>query len=144
MPIGTWELVIIFLAVLLLFGGKKIPEIARGLGKGMREFKRAASDIQRELDLSNLEAEVKETPQTPIPEKAGEESEEKSEEKTKITTETPSTDSEEIIDHSHEPGPEVETEGEIKGEEETPITPHKDKDQPDQSEDKDKGAADSS
>jgi sec-independent protein translocase protein TatA len=48
---GPMELVLIFLLVLLLFGAKKIPEIARGLGKGIREFKDATTDIKRELDV---------------------------------------------------------------------------------------------
>lgn len=47
--ISGQEIVIIALAVLLLFGSKKIPEMARGLGKGMREFRKAADDIKREL-----------------------------------------------------------------------------------------------
>lgn len=38
---GVWEIVLIILALLLLFGGKKIPELMKGLGKGMREFKDA-------------------------------------------------------------------------------------------------------
>ncbi len=44
MGIGVQEMLIIFLAVIFLFGAKKIPEIARGLGKGMSEFKRGMSD----------------------------------------------------------------------------------------------------
>ena len=36
--LGTWEIVIIVLVILLLFGGKKLPELAKGLGKGLREF----------------------------------------------------------------------------------------------------------
>ncbi len=144
MPIGTWELVIIFLAVLLLFGGKKIPEIARGLGKGMREFKRAASDIQRELNLSDLEAEIKAPPKTPIPEKAGEDSKEKPKEEAEATLETKSPEPESENDHSHDPGPEVEAEGEVEKETDTPTSPNKDQDKPDQPEDKDKGAADAS
>ena len=43
------ELVIIFLVILLVFGAKRIPEIAQGLGKGIREFKDATSDIKREM-----------------------------------------------------------------------------------------------
>jgi sec-independent protein translocase protein TatA len=50
--ISGQEIVIIGLAVLLLFGSKKIPEMARGLGKGMREFRKAADDIKRELNQS--------------------------------------------------------------------------------------------
>lgn len=43
------EIFIVLLVVLLLFGSKKLPEVARGLGKGMREFRRATDDIKREL-----------------------------------------------------------------------------------------------
>jgi len=50
--ISGQEIVILALAVLLLFGSKKIPEMARGLGKGMREFRKAADDIKRELSES--------------------------------------------------------------------------------------------
>lgn len=47
-----WELLIIFVVVLLLFGAKRIPEMARGLGKGIREFRTAVKDVQSEVDLS--------------------------------------------------------------------------------------------
>ena len=50
--ISGQEIIILGLAVLLLFGSKKIPEMARGLGKGMREFRKAADDIKRELNDS--------------------------------------------------------------------------------------------
>tara|TARA_B100000674_G_C37669870_1_gene836531 strand:+ start:217 stop:438 length:222 start_codon:yes stop_codon:yes gene_type:complete len=40
--IGPWQVVLILLIVLLLFGGKKIPELMKGLGKGMKEFKNAS------------------------------------------------------------------------------------------------------
>lgn len=46
---GGGEWVLIALAVLLLFGAKKIPELARGLGKGIREFKDASREIQSEI-----------------------------------------------------------------------------------------------
>ena len=45
-PPGGMELVIIVLVILLLFGGKKIPELARGLGKGIREFKDGLKDVE--------------------------------------------------------------------------------------------------
>ncbi|MFA6569551.1 MAG: twin-arginine translocase TatA/TatE family subunit [Victivallales bacterium] len=48
--IGYQELIIIFLIVLLLFGGSKIPELARGLGKGIREFKKAKDDIRDAIE----------------------------------------------------------------------------------------------
>jgi len=51
--LGPLELIVIFLVVLLLFGAKRIPEIARGIGKGIREFKDATSDISRELQMNN-------------------------------------------------------------------------------------------
>lgn len=43
------EIVVILLVVLMLFGSKKLPELARGLGKGMREFRQAADDLKREI-----------------------------------------------------------------------------------------------
>ena len=50
--IGGQEIMIILFIVLLLFGAKKIPELARGLGKGIREFKDASSEIKREIESS--------------------------------------------------------------------------------------------
>jgi TatA/E family protein of Tat protein translocase len=47
--IGSWEILLILLFGLIIFGSKRIPEIAKGLGKGLSEFKRAARDIQDEL-----------------------------------------------------------------------------------------------
>ncbi|MBN2281198.1 MAG: twin-arginine translocase TatA/TatE family subunit [Candidatus Marinimicrobia bacterium] len=48
--IGGMEVLLIFLIVLLLFGAKKLPELARGLGKGIREFKKATNDIRDEIE----------------------------------------------------------------------------------------------
>ena len=48
--IGTWEWVIIALVVLLLFGGKKIPELMRGLGKGVKSFKEGVKGVEEEVD----------------------------------------------------------------------------------------------
>jgi len=64
--ISGQEIFIVFVVVLLLFGAKKIPEIARGLGKGMREFRKATEDIKREIneqseDISNDINEFKKT-----------------------------------------------------------------------------------
>jgi sec-independent protein translocase protein TatA len=47
--IGTQELLILFLVVLLLFGADRIPEVARAVGKSIRDFKRAAGDIESEI-----------------------------------------------------------------------------------------------
>ncbi|WP_293311139.1 Sec-independent protein translocase subunit TatA/TatB [Pedobacter sp. UBA5917] len=61
---GGSEIVLILVVVLLLFGGKKLPELARGLGKGIREFKDASEGVKREIhrninamDLDKEEAE---------------------------------------------------------------------------------------
>ncbi len=50
--LGGSEIALIMFALLLLFGAKKIPELARGLGKGIREFKDATSDVKKEIDRS--------------------------------------------------------------------------------------------
>ncbi|HEX2627351.1 MAG TPA: twin-arginine translocase TatA/TatE family subunit [Chitinophagaceae bacterium] len=48
--LGTNEIIIILVIVLLLFGGRKIPELMRGLGKGVREFNDAKSNVKREIE----------------------------------------------------------------------------------------------
>ena len=48
--LGTGELIIILIVILLLFGGKKLPEFAKGLGSGLREFKNASRDIKKEVN----------------------------------------------------------------------------------------------
>ncbi len=50
--LGGGEIFIIMAIVLLLFGAKRIPEIARGMGRGIRQFKDAANDIQEDLEKS--------------------------------------------------------------------------------------------
>jgi sec-independent protein translocase protein TatA len=47
---GTNEMIIIVIVVLLMFGGRKIPELMRGLGKGVREFNDAKSNVKKELE----------------------------------------------------------------------------------------------
>ncbi len=56
---GISEWVLIILAVLILFGGKKIPEFMRGLGKGIREFNDAKNNVRKELEDG-----INETPQS--------------------------------------------------------------------------------
>ena len=46
---GGWEMVVIALVILLMFGAKKLPELARGLGQGIREFKGAVDGVKDEL-----------------------------------------------------------------------------------------------
>lgn len=55
---GPFELIIIFLVILLIFGAKRIPEIAQGVGKGIREFKNATRDIQREIQLDDSQNRI--------------------------------------------------------------------------------------
>ncbi|MBO9619899.1 MAG: twin-arginine translocase TatA/TatE family subunit [Niabella sp.] len=50
--LGTNEIIIIMVIVLLLFGGKKIPELMKGLGKGVREFNDAKDNVKREIEES--------------------------------------------------------------------------------------------
>jgi len=49
--IGPVELVVVFVVALLVFGPKKLPELARTLGRGLAEFRRASSDLRRSMDL---------------------------------------------------------------------------------------------
>ena len=62
--IGFPELIIIFLVLLLVFGAKRIPQIARGIGKGIREFKDATNEISREIEAESQERQINQ-PQTP-------------------------------------------------------------------------------
>lgn len=47
--LGVGEWIIIFLVILILFGAKKIPDLAQGLGKGIREFKKAVKDVEGDV-----------------------------------------------------------------------------------------------
>lgn len=58
--LGTPELVLIFIVILLLFGAKKLPELARGVGKSMGEFKKAREDFEREITRAEEETRIKE------------------------------------------------------------------------------------
>ena len=53
--IGPWQIVLVVLVVLLLFGGKKIPELMRGLGKGVREFKDGINPDEKKNDDDSVE-----------------------------------------------------------------------------------------
>lgn len=63
---GGGEIALIMVAILLLFGGKKLPELARGLGKGIREFKDASEGVKREIHRNinavDIEEELKDEP----------------------------------------------------------------------------------
>ena len=65
MGLGPWEIGLIILVVIILFGGKKLPELARGFGLGLREFKKATREIKEEVksatnDVEDIEKEIKE------------------------------------------------------------------------------------
>ena len=65
MGLGPWEIGLIIIVIIILFGGKKLPELARGLGLGLREFKKATSEIKDEVksaadDAEKIEKEIKE------------------------------------------------------------------------------------
>jgi len=57
--IGTWEIVALVLVVLLLFGGKKIPELMKGLGKGVKSFKEGMNEVEKELKADDTKPEEK-------------------------------------------------------------------------------------
>ena len=58
--LGTWEIVAIVLVVLLLFGGKKIPELMKGLGKGVKSFKQGMNEVEKEIKELDEEGYKKE------------------------------------------------------------------------------------
>ena len=51
--IGPWQIVIIALVIVLLFGGKKIPELMKGVGKGVKSFKEGMKDVEEEINDDN-------------------------------------------------------------------------------------------
>ena len=57
---GTWEIVLIVLVILLLFGGKKIPELMKGLGKGVKSFKQGMNEVEKEIKELDEEDSKKE------------------------------------------------------------------------------------
>ena len=54
---GTWEIVLIVLVIVLLFGGKKIPELMKGVGKGVKSFKEGMSEVEKEI--KDVEKDIK-------------------------------------------------------------------------------------
>jgi sec-independent protein translocase protein TatA len=55
--LGATEIILIIVAIVLLFGAKKIPELAQGVGKGMREFKKAVKEVEE--DITEIKDDVK-------------------------------------------------------------------------------------
>lgn len=68
MSLGFGEILVIMFIVLLLFGARKLPELAKGLGQGMREFKKATSEIQDEItSATNLDEPVRKVKDSSAP-----------------------------------------------------------------------------
>ena len=61
MNLGAPEILLIMLVILIYFGPKKIPDLARGLGKGLREFRKASQEIRDDIE-KELKIEAKDTP----------------------------------------------------------------------------------
>ncbi|MBR4298259.1 MAG: twin-arginine translocase TatA/TatE family subunit [Bacteroidales bacterium] len=61
LAIHGWEWIIIALVVLLLFGGKKIPELMRGLGKGVKSFKQGMKEVEE--DINEIKKDIKSDPE---------------------------------------------------------------------------------
>ena len=64
MSVGPWQVIIIIFAIIILFGGKKLPELFRGLGQGLKEFKKATREIKDEVksaaeEVEEVEKEIK-------------------------------------------------------------------------------------
>ena len=69
-PLGYPEMVVIFLIILLLFGAKKLPQLARGLGKSMGEFRKAKDEFEHEITKAEDEVTQDAAPQSSAPKDA--------------------------------------------------------------------------
>lgn len=65
--IGPWEVILILVVVLVLFGAKKLPELAKGLGQGIKEFKKASKEVQDDLHRALEEDTTSRPPPRPAP-----------------------------------------------------------------------------
>ena len=63
--LGTWEIILIALVILLIFGGKKIPELMKGIGKGMRSFREG---VEGKADKEDVELKEERTIRNNLPE----------------------------------------------------------------------------
>lgn len=61
--VGPWQVLIICLVIVLLFGGKKIPELMKGIGQGVKSFKQGMSEVEREI--GNIEKDIDSAAKTP-------------------------------------------------------------------------------
>jgi sec-independent protein translocase protein TatA len=65
--LGGWEIFLILAVVLILFGAKKLPELAKGLGQGIKEFKKASSEVTTEINRSMEEEYTPPPPPRKLP-----------------------------------------------------------------------------
>ena len=63
--IGTWELVLIILVIVLIFGGKKIPELMKGVGKGVKSFKEGMNEIEDQVNQADPAKPAPKSDETP-------------------------------------------------------------------------------
>ncbi len=101
--IGTSEMMLILFVALFLFGGKKLPELARGLGRGIREFKDASESIKRDISdqINNFEEEINDVKSEIKSIGEGVESEDNAESNNKLTnSHSANTDHQNDISHS--------------------------------------------
>lgn len=63
--IGTWELILIILVFVLIFGGKKIPELMKGVGKGVKSFKEGMNEIDDQVNQADASKSAPKSDETP-------------------------------------------------------------------------------
>ncbi len=63
--IGTWELILIILVFVLIFGGKKIPELMKGVGKGVKSFKEGMNEVDEQVNQTDTSKAAPKSDETP-------------------------------------------------------------------------------
>ena len=63
--IGTWELILIIVVIVLIFGGKKIPELMKGVGKGVKSFKEGMNEVDEQVNQTDASKPAPKSDETP-------------------------------------------------------------------------------